>query len=608
MDLVDHPGPVLLPSSPTSTEIHHDLHDASDDDLSDESPRSASARGSSGPDEPIFDAIDFGTRHSSPHTSDDDHHGDDEHGDDEHGADATTDESCDENAPALDDGISELPTEPSRLPSYALDVPGAVATGSAPFELSAAGRSPFRNPSSVRAMQLDTTPPHHRPGSGGAYRFAKSGEGLGSGSPSRNTTPRSHRSTLRPHSSANSRRSPTRRKASPPARPPRREHPLVLLHVTVLPVAVPRPGGAVARALPAGVRESWTLLAEKVTAEVRARGILVPHPREDYDLLAERLLESLELKAPRIRPCGHFHLSPEEAAEVEREWADEGERGEVDGGGEDVCEDCGQRIKDGRSGSVGSWGKRWDIRIYAANGLMRAGAWGAAWREMERVDVEIQPWIEDGLRRELELLRETDEALRRSTGAEPIQFDGVRTSAATEQRSSPRDAPAYYSSPLPSPVPHMDDQRRREIYGDLAQQFADDPFVDRRVDGQGQPTAVRKPPVDVPIAKLLANYVRLLMQDRRNVAVALLSLMVVFLALRPQAPVPLPAVSELANPVSPAIVPVPDVPQPKIDAPDAMPVMGIETAAQEPASAVKESTHEETAAQAASVNEVAIEE
>ena len=605
MDLVDHPGPVLLPSSPTSTELHHDLRSTADDDLSDESARSASARGSSGPDEPVFDSIDFATRASSPHTSDDDDRP--HHGDDERGAD-TTDESCDDAHP-LDDGISELPTESSRAPSYARDPPAAASRGPAPYEIPTPGRSPFRNPSSVRAIQLDTTPPHHRPSSGGgAYRFATSGEGRGSGSPSRSATPRSQRSGLRPYSGAG-RRSPTRRAASPGAKPARREHPLVLLHATVLPVAVPAPGGAVARALPPGVRENWALLAEKVGAEVRARGILVPHPREDYDLLEERLLESLALRAPRILQCGHFHLSPEEAAEVARAGpaSDDGEEGGSDAGGEDVCEDCGQRVRDGRTGSLGRGGRRWDIRIYAANGLMRAGAWGAAWREMERVDVEIQPWIEDGLRRELELLREADDALRRSTGAESTPSEGARARRATEQPASPRGARPYDASPLPSPGPHMDDQRRREIYGDPTPPFGDDPFVDARLDAPGHPAAASRPPVDLPLSTLLVNYARLLMQDRRNVAVALLSIMVAFLALRPQTPVPLPAVPDVASPVSPAAVPVPEVPQPKLEAPDVLPVaegrsVAPEAVEQEPAARAAASTHEGTAGYAASMD------
>ena len=37
---------------------------------------------------------------------------------------------------------------------------------------------------------------------------------------------------------------------------------------------------------------------------------------------------------------------------------------------------------------------------------MLTRAWGAAWREIERVDMEVVPWIKDSIRRELELRRE----------------------------------------------------------------------------------------------------------------------------------------------------------------------------------------------------------
>ena len=122
--------------------------------------------------------------------------------------------------------------------------------------------------------------------------------------------------------------------------------------------------------------------------------------------MEERLLESLELKQPRILKCGHFHLSPEEEAEV----LDSDDNSEADDADDlDICADCGRRIRDGRFGDAGTGSKRWDIKIFAANGLMRAGAWGTAWREMERVDVEILPAMEERMRRELEARREEGE-------------------------------------------------------------------------------------------------------------------------------------------------------------------------------------------------------
>ena len=34
---------------------------------------------------------------------------------------------------------------------------------------------------------------------------------------------------------------------------------------------------------------------------------------------------------------------------------------------------------------------RWELRVYAANGLMTSGAWRRVWGEMERIDVEVGP-------------------------------------------------------------------------------------------------------------------------------------------------------------------------------------------------------------------------
>jgi hypothetical protein len=47
-------------------------------------------------------------------------------------------------------------------------------------------------------------------------------------------------------------------------------------------------------------------------------------------------------------------------------------------------------------------GKVFRVKVYASNGLMKAGAWAACWKEMERVDIEIEPVVESELQDELE--------------------------------------------------------------------------------------------------------------------------------------------------------------------------------------------------------------
>ena len=431
--------------------IEHDINDEEEEER--EASLSGSGLNSSGPDEAVFDDIINTTRQSSPGTS---HHSEDE--------------------------ISDLPLE-SRAGSYAPE--HKTSSTCSPGKT----RSPFRNPSSIRAMQLETTPPPYFVSSSSQHRYKLDAS-------SRNSTPRSMRSY---HSAV---RSPSKLS---PAKKVKKEYPLVLLHVTILPIVMPYSQETMESTVPGYVMENWKLLRERVADTVLERGILIPHPREDYDLLEERMLESLELKTPRILRCGHFYLDLDEADDIAASEADE-----YDSDNDiDICGDCGRRIRDGRHGS-GTGQRRWDIKIYAANGLMRAGAWGAAWSEMERVDVEILPWIEDDLRRELDLRSE-------------------------EQRQAPPIDHSAHSHQGMAEANRMDDARIREIYGEDARAY-----IHRSRDDQLRPDGKVETfealyqsgtQQDIPIWTLLQNYAYVAAQDRRNIAILLLSMLVLFLSI-----------------------------------------------------------------------------
>ena len=468
--------------------IEYDL-DYDDDH---EASLSGSARHSSGPDEMVFDDNLDITRQSSPRTS---HHSDDD--------------------------ISELPSDWRGASCVSEQRPLSPHT---PIKT----RSPFRNPSSVRAMQLETTPPPYltRRPSQQQQQHHKSGAS------SRNHTPRSVRS----HHSLM--RSPSK---LGPSKKIKKEYPLVLLHVTMLPIVPQYSQELMESVLPGYIMENWKLLGERVTDTVLERGILIPHPREDYDLLEERLLESLELKVPRILKCGHFHLGPDE----EKNIVDTEEDEEYDSNNDlDICDDCGKRIRDGRHGS-GTGLRRWDIKIFAANGLMRAGAWGAAWNEMERVDVEIHPWIENDLRRELELRKEEEEEQRRLL---------------TNHQSIPSPA---RDSRGDDGCSRMDEARMREIYGEEAQAYLDGlarrgdeheneqnvpkhfPSSSQQSPHHANPNSSSSPKEQhrrrpqpqhqnqVPLWTILRNYIYLASQDRRNIAILFLSALVLFLSFSP---------------------------------------------------------------------------
>ncbi|KAF2749501.1 hypothetical protein M011DRAFT_484917 [Sporormia fimetaria CBS 119925] len=296
----------------------------------------------------------------------------------------------------------------SSLPSELSIASKPVTPAYNPDGFPKSNRPMFRNPASVRAMQMASPPPlpafeSPRDRLKGSYKFA---------------TP------SRPVSANGSVRSASRRESmhkmsqdlaqSPKATAGPQQHlPLVLLHVTILPMQLPYQPEVMAKVMPAWLHSNFKLLEEKLQDVVlMRRGLLIPHPNDEYDLLEERILETLELKPPRLLKCGHFLSPADESDEVEDDTSvtgDETGRGSRMSGGtvtaeDDVdytsaapgnspgCSECDRYAHRPGSG-VGAGNKRWDIKVYAANGLMRAGAWAAAWKEMERCDVEISPWV-----------------------------------------------------------------------------------------------------------------------------------------------------------------------------------------------------------------------
>ena len=443
-----------LPSSPQALDHSVDKVGREIDD--DEASLSGSPYHSSSPDEAVFDQP---TRTSSPRTSN-----------------------------GSEDEISILDSH--------YELQNHTSSPFTPFKT----RSPFRNPSSVRAIQLDTTPPHLISPSSQQRHKAYT--------PSRQGTPRSIRSARNTISmSSPSKLSPTKKL--------KKEYPLVLLHLTLLPIPLTYSQQTMESVLPPSILENWKLLLEKATPTVLERGILIPHPKEDYDLLEERLLESLELKTPRILKCGHFHLTAEEEADI-LATGGESDSENDDTNDADVCLDCGRRVRDGRFGTAGEGSKRWNIKLFAANGLMRAGAWSAAWREMERVDVEILPWMEEDMKRELEMRREEEE--------EKVQ---------SEQQQVPMEREEG--------VAGLDDDRLREIYGDGAMGGGGDQQA--FVDGFGETTPLPTPKKpsrrrhrrrneETPLSDLLVEYIHHAVEDRRNIAIFILSVIVLSLSLR----------------------------------------------------------------------------
>ncbi|KAL2858165.1 hypothetical protein BJX68DRAFT_161861 [Aspergillus pseudodeflectus] len=369
-------------------------------------------------------------------------------------------------------------------------------------------REAFRKPSSVRAMQMHTedegddeflTPPKRR----GGQRISDI--------------------SIRSAGSSPLKRSPFYSPSGPVSKPKvKKEYPLVLLHCTLLSPSLPVPGlvghperqKILREVLPSVYWKRWKLLEEKIGSGVlRDRGVLISHPEDMYDLLEERLLESLELQRPRL-DHGHF-LGPDETeSDREDRLAHEDSCTESEG---EECPDCGGRLA--RHNNI----KKWEIKVFAANGLMRAGAWAAAWKEMEKVDVEVGLWLPADIRAELE--REMAQGLPQietSLSVPLLQEPDVTTTT-----------PVRALTPRPSNIePNSRAIESCEIPS--LPTFSQHTLKDN---GKADPLAPTSSQ-DIDLHTLLINYIRVLASDRRNVAIVFLSILVAFGAINSRASAP----------------------------------------------------------------------
>ncbi|KAI1471001.1 uncharacterized protein F4812DRAFT_412326 [Daldinia caldariorum] len=362
-----------------------------------------------------------------------------------------------------------------------------------------------------------------------------------------------------------------KRMSTPPRFKGRKEAPLVLLHVTLLPLRWA--WGNLLNNLDTNdvseqlktLQESWRLLQDRIGDTVIERGILLGHPQNDYEVLEERLLEALELpfrRRARILECGHYlgpanESSLTEDEESEDEWSSQRSRA---GDKRHWCDTCKSEI---RGDSLGS-GKIFRVKVYASNGLMRAGAWEACWKEMERVDVELEPIVEPILQEELVRLA----AARQDAG---IQKDGAHHLGDQNRReqeganfrfraSSPQPELSRVGTPVSTEERRrQDEERLREIYGHSPPQQSREPSV-HPDQGSHIPQPSSSPPSqpdrtyksgnphqatyqNASLPELLLQSVRVLIEDRRNVAIFTLSLFVLILAFR-NAPTPAEPVYE----------------------------------------------------------------
>lgn len=407
--------------------------------------------------------------------------------------------------------VGEEAAEPiSRIPSAASYTP--MPNPHTPSK--GMSRPTFRNPSSVRAMQMSSPPPSIFSSPRSSKRQFPTGSRIG--------TPNSYTSF------SPSKRTPTRFKT-------KKEPPLVLLHVTVLPLTWPHSRAISSPEVPPSlqhVRDNYHLLHEKLGDTVLERGILLPHPQDSYEVLEERLLEALELPVrPRalILKCGHY-MGPDTPISDE-----EGQLHDLNDRDKKWCDICEREVKIEGSSMNGKRETRFRVKVYASNGLMRAGAWAAAWREMERVDVELEPFVEGNLVGELEDFAASFAHIPASSHVEDDGFVDENETVEHNQHSAEaainlEEAERAQEEELLRRQ-RMEEERLREIYGD------GHPRAESRMSSTHRQPAPRAPTSRIEhgdsLPELLLAAFKVAMRDPKNVLICVLSVLVLLLALKP---------------------------------------------------------------------------
>jgi hypothetical protein len=273
--------------------------------------------------------------------------------------------------------------------------------------------------------------------------------------------------------------------------------PLILLHVTILPPRLPWSRAVLDATLAPELRRQFGVLRAATSGLVAQRGILIAHPGDEFELVEENVLEALDLLPERIGYDGQYR--PRTPNTLLEHVVDDEEEAEVP-----MCQTC-QRVHVGDA---------WYTRVYAANGLMRARAWGACWSEMERVDVEVRPCISEHLRQRL---------------------DEMQLAEDTANERAKNYAPAQ-----PMPELHLAETSKRQIESHLVASIQETALetIESHDASNAEPRATEfrplsmlnndLPPIyqpkDVPLRLLLRNYLYLVLRDRRNVAIFFLAL------------------------------------------------------------------------------------
>ncbi|TPX08854.1 uncharacterized protein E0L32_009672 [Thyridium curvatum] len=429
-------------------------------------------------------------------------------------------------------------------------------------------RPAFRTPSDVRAIQMSSPAPS-------IFSSPRSGKRhTGHSSMSFPTVSRLGSPTVSAQYSPKGRSTPTRFTV-------KKEAPLVLLHVTLLPLRWI--WGGVINGLDhvkglehyepseqmKNLHSAWRQLQDRAGDTVLERGILLPHPQNDYEVLEERLLEALELplrRRARILECGHYLgpsnvMTPEDEDDIDSDDDFTSQAVQKRGDKRHWCHTCRNEIRYEELGE----GRIFRVKVFASNGLMKAGAWEACWKEMERIDVELEPILDPQLQGEIEklasLLQQLDE--QQDHEEETMEISQHELPPAEHVRmdrsppplhASPVEAPATTTTDVDAARRRRDEERLREIYGHTPpppERHEATSSPPRHPDSYIPPPSPPSPSEQAyerretrrrsyqgaSLPELALEAAKVLLQDRKNIAILVLSVLIMMLVVR-TAPAP----------------------------------------------------------------------
>lgn len=328
-----------------------------------------------------------------------------------------------------------------------------------------------------------------------------------------------------------------KRKSTPPRFKSQQEAPLVLLHVTLLPLRWMW-GDLVNNLDPADMseqaktlRNSWRILQDRVGDTVIERGVLLGHPQNDYEVLEERLLEALDLpvrRRARILECGHY-LGPSNESTIAEEEESEDEIGQQrrnSGSKRKWCGTCNSEIRYDPLGNV----KVFRVKVYASNGLMRAGAWEACWKEMERVDVELEPLVEPPVQDEIVRLAALQQ--EREIAQQDEAEDSRDAAMGYDERRRSGEHQKGHSRWQPSSSGTSTGEGGDSRRGSKSSHRRTNSYHRTSSTKSSSSEAGARRYQSAGLPELILQSVRVLLQDRRNLIIIALSGFVLMLSLR----------------------------------------------------------------------------